>query len=202
MIIAPIIKMVNRGISTGIGLAGEKYSDRKERKATLAEQKDKDVDVHVTELVNPITPGEETANDERIWALDEAAKPPAYSVSQAEHRPEVERTVSDLVHDVTDASEAGGSQPFASSQIRLPYPVIIPQRRPGSKARGWARAYSPDLDAVGIDQDTFLHFLQNFDDAAQASPWLKALYVAGSVVGFVPGHITMAVSLTISIAAG
>jgi hypothetical protein len=202
MVIAPIIRGINRGISTGIGLAGEKYYDHKDRKAALSEQKDRDINGQSTEFINPITPGEETANDEQIWALDEAAGPSIYSASQAQHRPEVERTVSNLVHDVTATSEAGGHQPLTLSQVRLPYPIIIPQRRPGAKARGWARAYPPDLEALGIDQKTFLRFLQNFDDASQASPWLKALYVAGNAVGLVPGHITMAVSLSISIAAG
>jgi hypothetical protein len=53
-----------------------------------------------------------------------------------------------------------------------------------------------------VDEDTFLRFLQNFENAQQASPWLKAVYVAGSVVGFIPGHITLAVSISVQIAAG
>ncbi|KAF2027192.1 hypothetical protein EK21DRAFT_18480, partial [Setomelanomma holmii] len=84
----------------------------------------------------------------------------------------------------------------------LPYPIVIPQRRPGSKARGWARAYPPSLELVGMDQEAFLRFLANFENASEASPWLKTLYIAGNVVGLVPGHITMAVSLAVTIAAG
>lgn len=201
MVIAPILRTINKGISTGIGLAGEKYHDRKERKSALSEQKEENVDVQVRELINPAEPGAETANDERIWALDEAAGLPDYETSQAHHRPGAERTVSDLVHDVTAISDAGGYQREAST-LRLPYPAIIPQRRPGTKARGWARAYPPDLEALGVDQDTFLGFLQSFEDAQQASPWLRALYVSANVVGLVPGHITMAVSISVAVAAG
>lgn len=196
-----MLRTITRGVSTGIGLAGEKYHDHKDRKTALAEQESKDVEVQVRELINPAVPGTETANDETIWALDEAAGPPSYETSHSLHRPDVERTVSDLVHDVTAISETEGHLPEAPTG-KLPYPVIIPQRRPGTKARGWARAYPPDLEALGVEQDMFLRFLQNFEDAQQASPWLKALYVAGNAVGLVPGHITMAVSISISFAAG
>jgi hypothetical protein len=200
MVIAPILRVVNKGISTGIGLVGEKYHDRKDRKSALAEQETAG-DSRVTELVNPSEPGEEIANDERIWALDDASGLPDYETSQDQQRPGVERTVSDLVHDVSATKES--QEPAAEGPaVALPYPVIIPQRRPGTKARGWARAYPPDLEALGVEEHTFLRFLQNFEDAQAASPWLKALYVAGNVVGLVPGHITLAVSLSLTITAG
>jgi hypothetical protein len=198
MIIAPIIRGINKGISSGIGLAGEKYHDRKDRKTALAEQ---DRNSRVTELVDPLDPGEETADDERIWALDDASGPPDYNTSQSRPRPGVERTVSDLVHEVAVTKES--QEPVVTgSTAALPYPIIIPQRRPGTKTRGWVRAYPPDLKALGVEDDTFLRFLQNFEDAQEASPWLRALYVAGGVVGLVPGTITRAVSISLIVAAG
>lgn len=208
MVIAPIIRTVVKGVSTGIGLAGEKYYDHKERKAALAEQ-DKSrstSDLETTrELINPSEPGAETANDERIWALDEAAgDPPAYELEDTQaqqHRPTAERTVSDLVRDVGTFKDDNANY-HSEQPIRLPYPVIIPQRRPGTKSRGFARAYAPDLEAFGIDEDAFLRFLQGFQDASKASPWLNALYVSAGVVGFVPNHITMAVSISVQVTAG
>lgn len=201
MVIAPILRTINRGISTGIGLAGEKYQDRKDRKTALAEQKEKNVDVQVRELVGPTVSGAEITDDDTIWALDEAAGPPNSEKVQPVSQPEAEGTVSDLVHNVTASNEAEGHTTEARA-AKLPHPIIIPQRRPGTKARGWTRVYPPDLEALGVEQDTFLRFLQNFEDAQQASPWLKALYVASNAVGLVPGHITMAVSISVSIAAG
>lgn len=50
---------------------------------------------------------------------------------------------------------------------RLAYPVIIPQRRPGSKIRGFVRAYAPVLGDYDIDQDAFLNFLKTFHKASQ-----------------------------------
>lgn len=200
MVIAPILRTINKGISTGIGLAGEKYYDRKDRKAALAEQEQKEANANVRETtVNESD--SERADDERIWALDEAAAPPDYESSQFERRPSAGRTISELVHDVAVTREHGVDN-HAAPRTRIPYPVVIPQRRPGTKARGFARAYPPDLEGLGVDQDTFMKFLQNFEDAQQASPWLKTVYIAGSIVGLVPGHITMAVSLCVSVAAG
>lgn len=46
---------------------------------------------------------------------------------------------------------------------RLPCPVIIPQRRPRNKDRGFVRAYAPILQDCGIDQEIFLQFLEYLD---------------------------------------
>lgn len=45
----------------------------------------------------------------------------------------------------------------------LTVPIIIPERRPGSKHRGFVRAYAPILIDCGIDQDTFMDFLVGFE---------------------------------------
>jgi len=201
MVIGPILRKITIGVSTGMGLAGEKYSDHKERKLALTEHKASIANAQMKELAETSEQGDNDATDERIWALDEAAAPPSYNEFQTQDRPGVERTVSDLVQDVTPSGDIETHAAGAVS-LRLPYPVIIPQRRPGTKGRGWTRAYPPALKSFGLDQETFLRFLQNFEDASQADPRLKALYVAANIVGLIPGHITMAVSLSVSIAAG
>lgn len=53
--------------------------------------------------------------------------------------------------------------PVPASIQRLPCPVIIPQRRPRNKDRGFVRAYAPVLDDCGISQDVFLRFLEYLD---------------------------------------
>jgi len=58
--------------------------------------------------------------------------------------------------------------PFSSHERReLPLPVIIPQRRPQNKSRGWARAYAPALMGSGIDEATFLDFLDRFNEESK-----------------------------------
>jgi hypothetical protein len=204
MALPHLISTAVKGVSAGIGLVGEKYHDRKERKAILEEQEiSSSRSTQADEqLVDTLQLGDETANDERIWALDEAAgAPPSYKEVDTQQRPVPERTVSALVHDIFPPRNGEVHLQYQQS-LRLPYPIIIPQRRPGEKSRGFARAYPPDMEAFGIDEAGFLRFLQNFQDASQAAPWLQALYVSAGVIGLVPGHITMAVSLSLSIAAG
>ncbi|KAM0314776.1 hypothetical protein ACHAO8_004438 [Botrytis cinerea] len=66
----------------------------------------------------------------------------------------------------------------------LPVPIIIPERRPGSKHRGFVRAYAPILIDCGIDQDTFMDFLVGFEASIKASPYFHVinLAVAASVM--------------------
>jgi hypothetical protein len=52
---------------------------------------------------------------------------------------------------------------------RIPCPVIIPQRRPRNKDRGFVRGYAPVLDDCGISQDVFLKFLKDWLAASKAS---------------------------------
>jgi hypothetical protein len=48
---------------------------------------------------------------------------------------------------------------------RLSQPVLIPQRRPEDQSRGILRAYAPALGDCGIDQETFLDFIDAFNEA-------------------------------------
>ncbi|KAL1962342.1 hypothetical protein VTN77DRAFT_9755 [Rasamsonia byssochlamydoides] len=136
---------------------------------------------------------------EHDWEMDEeASQPPPYDEIEQEqqHLEQSSRSVAKLVHNVV------ASAAIPTERNPLPFPVIIPQRRPGSKSRGFVRAYAPDLAASGISQETFMLFLNNFDKASQASPILQALFVSAGIVGLVPGSITMAVSICVQIAAG
>lgn len=207
--------IIARAVSTVAGLVGEKYHDHKERKAALAVQDRASPASSSRELPSSSTAGAtgtaETmeASDERIWALDEAAgDPPAYDEttefngghSGFDTKPSgSEKSVPELVHE-TMATMPEDAQVQISE--RLPYPIIIPQRRPGTKWRGFARAYPPCLEDFDIDQDTFMAFLKNFEDASQASPWITAVFIAGGIVGFVPGTITMAVGMAVQFTAG
>ncbi|KAF2463419.1 uncharacterized protein BDR25DRAFT_297942 [Lindgomyces ingoldianus] len=189
-----VIGIINKGISTTVGLAAEKYYDHKDRKTVLAIQGSPP-----NTSQEHLDPDDRVQSDEQDWALDEAADPPDYETSEAHSRPAAERTISELVHDTVSIAP---SQAQPSPACQLPYPIVIPQRRPGTKTRGFARAYPPDLAPFGIDQDTFFRFLQNFHSASQASPWLNALYISAGIVGFVPGVITLAVSISVQLAAG
>jgi hypothetical protein len=187
-----MITLVTRGISSTIGLAREKHLDHKERKAALAGRDRPEGSSSRTESLD----GPTRANEERSHSTASLAQ----GVQEQDHETEPELTIEQLV-ETTMSSQIphnASSEPAA----KLAYPVIIPQRRPGSKSRGFVRAYPPDLARFGIDQEAFLHFLKSFHTASQASPALYALSVAASATSPIHGTITMAVSLSVGVALG
>jgi hypothetical protein len=111
------------------------------------------------------------------------------------------------------------TRPSASFGNRLPYPVIIPQRRPENRSRGWLMAYAPVLEDFGIDQTAFLKFLHDFNQSSkarlfsrcgprrmktdrifQASPSLDAVNLTAFGVGFAPGIAPIVVSMAVPVA--
>jgi hypothetical protein len=104
------------------------------------------------------------------------------------------------------------SNPFLSPQTNSPgpfrdntasqaqLPILIPQRRPENKSRGWMLAYPPSLQQRGIGQESFISFLLEFNKACQASPALDAVNLAAFGVGFAPGIAPMVVSMVVPVA--
>ncbi|KIH92652.1 hypothetical protein SPBR_02435 [Sporothrix brasiliensis 5110] len=92
--------------------------------------------------------------------------------------------------------------PTPTPMRRIPCPVIIPQRRPRTKARGFVRAYAPVLSDCGINQDVFLRFLKDWYLASKASPWIDVVYVAAGIVGFVPEMGAQIASVVVQVVAG
>ncbi|KAG6357790.1 hypothetical protein INS49_013669 [Diaporthe citri] len=72
-------------------------------------------------------------------------------------------------------------------ESRLPRAVVVPQRRPSDRARGFVRAYAPDLLCCGIDQETFLRFIDGLNKSVASNPAVEAVNIAGEAVGAVPG---------------
>jgi hypothetical protein len=120
--------------------------------------------------------------DEAVWTIDETtqyARPPAYEESGippshvsnvpadnkvGEAREKERQEIENMIRDLLDM--AG---PPNSSTIQIPGPVVIPQRRPGSKFRGFVRAYAPELADCGISQDMFLEFLEDIYESSKVS---------------------------------
>ena len=115
-------------------------------------------------------------DDEAYWELDEATDPdpPAYDYSPSMRgeidyaEPESGEAKPD-VHKLVQKFLISHPAPTHAATGQLPCPVIIPQRRPRTKSRGFVRAYAPVLDDCGIDQDTFLEFLKTFHKASQVN---------------------------------
>lgn len=107
---------------------------------------------------------EDAGDDEIAWELDEMADHVGIITSSAEPKAiataenvdtskAISKREDDAIHDLVHM--AG---PPPQPVQRLPCPVIIPQRRPGTKSRGFVRAYAPVMEGCGVGQDVFLKF--------------------------------------------
>ncbi|KAF2500772.1 hypothetical protein BU16DRAFT_502823 [Lophium mytilinum] len=95
-------------------------------------------------------------DDEKDWDLDDAAE---------EGDPESEQRTQKETNDAFALALARLPPPDLTK--RLPCAVILPQRRPRAKARGFVKAYAPVLQETGIDQAAFLSFLDAWEKGSK-----------------------------------
>ncbi len=86
----------------------------------------------------------------------------------------------------------------AQQRGRLTFPVVLPQRRPANRSRGFIRAYAPVLENCNIDQPTWIAFLEAFQKDSAASPWLNAINLAAIGTIWLPHFAAQAVGFAIS----
>jgi hypothetical protein len=91
--------------------------------------------------------------------------------------------------------------PLPPAPRQLPYPVVIPQRRPGSKERGFVEAYAPCLAQYGIDEPTFHEFIKSCNKAVEGVPALAAVQVVSFGVSMAPELIIMGVATAVGVGA-
>lgn len=80
---------------------------------------------------------------------------------------------------------------------RLPAPVLLPQRRPKNRDRGFLRGYAPYLAPCGIDQEMFIDFLNTAEKGCRAHRWLQAINLAALAGHAIPSAIAVAVGIAI-----
>ena len=114
---------------------------------------------------DPIDSGE-IDEDEAYWELDEAAALEDPSSTVGDEKPMGDEPKAD-VHKLVQKFLTAHPAPPHTPMGPLECPVIIPQRRPHTKARGFVRAYAPVLEDAGIDQDTWIEFLKIFHKSQQ-----------------------------------
>lgn len=212
-----------KGVASGIGLASESIHAHKEKKAAkklAAEQSHSPegsreqpsgapaYDQQGEHYVRPAkqrshsnehkgTGGEHELEegDEEQWDLDDAqdeliAREPV----NPKNRPFERDPKKVTQHFIDDYPISQSMQQHG----KLNLPVVLPQRRPKDRSRGFIRAYAPELQNAGIDQPMFLDFLETFNTASQASPWLNAVNMAG--MALMPLHLATGVSMAATIA--
>lgn len=143
-------------------------------------------------------------DDEEDWELDELERNESTGLPSYEEIEKYYGNTDELVRDVLSKGALGATSPTQQPFVRqpLPCPVIIPQRRPRNKTRGFVRAYAPLLgECSGIDQETFLSFLENFYKSSQASPVFGVIELSAAIAGLAPEPIIMAVTIAVQIGA-
>lgn len=211
----PIIGRIVRGVGSGIGLASEAIQHQKDKKNSRSGSSDqqtlqpqtstsgekKSLSREVSSDSDSDDGDEKILNtDEAEWALDDAAAeleakfgpPPAYTYED-EKKPQS-----------TDTPGALFPRSSSTSNYKpLPYPVILPQRRPHDRKRGFVRAYAPVLESHSqISQSEFLNFLSQLDESAKTSPIFTVINVAAFAIGWIPNPIAMAVGTAVQIVNG
>ncbi|KAJ9131733.1 FAD binding domain protein [Pleurostoma richardsiae] len=202
--------MVVQGVAAGIGFASESIHHYKEKRRAEKERPN-----------DPSRPrGEESTHfaagdwedlverelelsrqaDEAAWDLDdEQREQAATNELPSDARPE--RRDNDPEPEEVFVSTHPAPPPHASAPVRLALPIIITQRRPKSRARGFIRTYAPLLQEVGIDQATFLDFIDQLNSAVQPSPWIQAINLAALAGNAVPEPFTIMISIAVKMAA-
>ena len=110
--------------------------------------------------------------DEADWQLDEAIPDPIGSPSSDDlalgEIPRGDEARKHYVDKIVQKFLSRHPPPFeAQVKGNLPCPVIIPQRRPHKKSRGFVQAYAPVLANCQIDQDAFMEFHKALFKASQ-----------------------------------
>lgn len=194
----PLKRYIVKGIASGIGLASEGITSYKERrKASALPPTPENVqaatrhstDATATGIYEPLGDTKVQPGEDAHWELDEAQDEllPQYEP------PQETGITPDLGQDLFDRYPGPS---YTKTTGKLSQPVILPQRRPKTRKRGFIRAYAPALNDTGITQDMFLEFLETFHSSTQASPWIDAINLAAMPLSFIP-HFPMVVGLAI-----
>jgi hypothetical protein len=206
-----------KGLAAGIGLVSESISAHKAKKQGKQPQfhaQDRrptrslpQGSTYSSQHEDGLVPPEKTAIDslEQQWELDEVQDELKLSQRDQGNPPDYNEA-QEAVDEATLAHRFASEYPPAYSPTdetpppQLPAPILLPQRRPKNRKRGFIRAYAPDLADFGIDQPMFYDFLTTAEKACQGARWLNAINLASIGTMFMPSATGIAVSVAIQIA--
>lgn len=188
------IGRVARGVSGLVGLGQEAYHHNKEKKAQAAAsgsgigqpqpQSHSEDRLEPPSYTHADTEKGETdisissdEDDEDLWLEDDAQEAIQPHKDSRPHTSNAEKWAEAFIQ----------RNPAPPNQlVSLPAPVVIPQKRPGARTRGFVRAYAPALADSGIDQKAWLEFMDGFQDQTKEQGWFNVtnLAVALSVLSY------------------
>ena len=150
-----LLHRVGKGIGSVVGLGQEAYSHSKAQQEAAHEvgEGTADFDGHIKEQ----------------WTQSGSPGASFAPSSKSNSQPFSSTTQSEVPRVGHLAAKVGG---------RLPAPVVIPQRRPNSRARGFINAYAPALSTCSVSESDFLSFLSGFEKAIHAQGTFHVLNFA------------------------
>ncbi|RKK94324.1 hypothetical protein BFJ68_g15200 [Fusarium oxysporum] len=192
-----------RGVAGGIGLVSESVSSYKEKRtaeknASSSESSQQPQSSGIAASNEPPPnyepqPSQHEDSTERQWELDETQSELLSSPQNGADSAQQTQDDKDLVASFLRVH--GSSAGRKNAQLELP--VILAQRRPKDRTRGFVRGYAPMLETVGIDQAAWLDFLDKFDQSTRASPWIEVINFAELGGFFVPIAPSIAISAAV-----
>ncbi len=171
------VKLVARGVTGAYGLTREAMADHEAKKLSTHAQ----LDVPPSYTREQLSDTSSVSSDDegKAQELDEVQQKVATKIRdlQLEKAQDVDQVLQNFIHKHPPPIYS----PVAG---KLETPVVLPQRRPKNKERGFVRAYAPILQTCGIEQQEFLDFLDGFGKAIQLHPLFHAfnLACAGAVL--------------------
>jgi hypothetical protein len=152
-------RFIERVIAPAVGLANEAIAHHRAKSRSTSPNPQLNAQSSNQAIPQPDDHDANIESDEELWELDDAAEEVAGSRSAIPQGnwvgpASIDEIVNAFlethpVHDVTAGS-------------RLSVPVVIPQKRPQEKSRGFVRAYAPILEECNISQATWFAFLDSF----------------------------------------
>ena len=196
-----VVNMNRRGplsklVGGGIGFAREYQADRNARKeagSTPSQQDTAATPASDQHLAPPHSTNDEDSHssasdydsdssaDNEEWAqkLDEAQSSTLPAVDTPQSETSIDNQLDDFMRRHPPPAYPSTQQPAGP----LSMPVIIPQRRPMQRHRGFIRAYAPVLQSAHVPQPAFLEFLDGFEKSIKANPLFHVLNVAVWIAG-------------------
>ena len=163
------MRRVVKSVGAGIGLATEAYAARKSSSASATAETQ-----HATTAGNSSAREHDSEHEDKLpgagidevdWDLDDAVDEQEGAEAEDKETGKTTMSVDRLVQIFINQHPP----PAELGPYKLPCPVILPQRRPRDKSRGFVRAYAPVLSDCGIDEVTFMQFLKAIHQASKVS---------------------------------
>lgn len=193
----PFGKVV-QGLAATVGFASETYQHQKKKPSSDSQadriSRRRSLDAFPSSY--PSSPGEQSESilrpgpspiqlEKRHWSLNDAHGKAA-AMTGGKH------SLGNTGLGNSSPNFENSSSPPSTTGLQLP--VVITQRRPKARTRGFIRAYAPALQDVGIDQATFLDFLDQLNKAVEPSPWITAIDLASLAGHAFPEPIHLLIS--------